>query len=49
MITVSRWLFGRPVDLAELTRTLAIFDPSVFDEARVLEMDLTVHTVGRAG
>ncbi|MFL6095182.1 MAG: putative bifunctional diguanylate cyclase/phosphodiesterase, partial [Blastococcus sp.] len=43
------WLFGRPVDLAELTRTLAIFDPAVLDDLRVLEMDSGVHTVGRAG
>jgi diguanylate cyclase (GGDEF)-like protein/PAS domain S-box-containing protein len=43
------WLFGRPVDLAELTRTLATFDPAVLDPARVLEMDSGVHTVGQAG
>jgi EAL domain-containing protein (putative c-di-GMP-specific phosphodiesterase class I) len=43
------WLFGRPVDLAELTRTLATFDPAVLEDERAPEMDAGVHTVGRAG
>jgi diguanylate cyclase (GGDEF)-like protein/PAS domain S-box-containing protein len=43
------WLFGRPVDLAELTQTLATFDPAVLDDERGLEMDMGVHTVGLAG
>jgi EAL domain-containing protein (putative c-di-GMP-specific phosphodiesterase class I) len=37
------WLFGRPVDMAELTEVLAGFDPQVFDSVRGSEMDLTVH------
>jgi EAL domain-containing protein (putative c-di-GMP-specific phosphodiesterase class I) len=43
------WLFGRPVDLAKLTETLASFDPAVLDDHRMPEMDAGVHTVGRAG
>jgi len=37
------WLFGRPVDLVELTRVLAGFDPRVFDSASAPEMDMPVH------
>src|SRR4051794_5120803 len=43
------WLFGRPVDLAELTWTLSTFDAAVFEGTRLLEMDTAVHTVGSAG
>jgi diguanylate cyclase (GGDEF)-like protein/PAS domain S-box-containing protein len=38
------WLFGRPVNLAELTAVLAGFDPRVLDVAMLTpEMDMTVH------
>jgi diguanylate cyclase (GGDEF)-like protein/PAS domain S-box-containing protein len=43
------WLFGRPVDLDELTVVLAAFDASVLDEDPAMEMDMQVHTVGHAG
>ena len=41
------WLFGRPVDMADLTQVLAGFDARVLDGAA--EMDTPVHSVGRAG
>jgi EAL domain-containing protein (putative c-di-GMP-specific phosphodiesterase class I) len=37
------WLFGRPVDMGELTEVLAGFDPRVFDSAVAPEMDVPVH------
>jgi len=43
------WLFGRPVNLVELTQVLAGFDASVLDVTPTSEMDMAVHTVGRAG
>jgi EAL domain-containing protein (putative c-di-GMP-specific phosphodiesterase class I) len=43
------WLFGRPVDLAELTETLASFDPAVLDKDALPGMDSQFHTVGRTG
>jgi diguanylate cyclase (GGDEF)-like protein len=43
------WLFGHPVDLVELTQVLAGFDASVLDVTQTSEMDMAVHTVGRAG
>jgi diguanylate cyclase (GGDEF)-like protein/PAS domain S-box-containing protein len=41
------WLFGRPVDLVELTQVLAGFDASVLDVTP--KMDMAVHTVGQPG
>ena len=43
------WLFGRPVDLVELTQVLGGFDASVLDVTQASEMDMAVHTVGHAG
>ena len=43
------WLFGRPVDLDELTRVLAAFDSSVLDSPPDADLDSVVHTVGRPG
>jgi diguanylate cyclase (GGDEF)-like protein/PAS domain S-box-containing protein len=37
------WLFGRPVNLAELTQVLAGFDPRVLDVVATPEMDIAVH------
>jgi diguanylate cyclase (GGDEF)-like protein/PAS domain S-box-containing protein len=37
------WLFGRPVDLAELTQVLAGFDSRVLDGVVAAEMDIAVH------
>jgi diguanylate cyclase (GGDEF)-like protein/PAS domain S-box-containing protein len=46
---IQGWLFGRPVDLAELTEVLAVFDPSALDGDPVAKMDTRVHTVGQVG
>jgi EAL domain-containing protein (putative c-di-GMP-specific phosphodiesterase class I) len=43
------WLFGRPVDLVQLTQVLAGFDPTVLDGRPTSDLDMAVHTVGRAG
>jgi diguanylate cyclase (GGDEF)-like protein len=43
------WLFGRPVDLDELTEVLGAFDPGVLDALGSMEMDTSVHTVGQLG
>lgn len=43
------WLFGRPVDLAELTEVLAAFDPDVLDADPMLDLDTGVHRVGQVG
>jgi hypothetical protein len=43
------WLFGRPVDLEELTAVIAAFDPSVLDSLPDSNLDKAVHTVGRLG
>jgi diguanylate cyclase (GGDEF)-like protein/PAS domain S-box-containing protein len=43
------WLFGRPVDVTDLTRVLGAFDAGVLDGDPSTEMDMDVHTVGRAG
>jgi EAL domain-containing protein (putative c-di-GMP-specific phosphodiesterase class I) len=43
------WLFGRPVDLVELTGVLAAFDPSVLESVPGSNLDKAVHTVGRLG
>ena len=37
------WLFGRPVDVAELPAVLAGFDPAVLDAAEAAELDTVVH------
>jgi hypothetical protein len=37
------WLFGRPVNMAELTEVLAGFDPLVLDAVAAPEMDIAVH------
>jgi diguanylate cyclase (GGDEF)-like protein/PAS domain S-box-containing protein len=37
------WLFGRPVDLSDLTHVLAEFDPRVLDVVIAPEMDIAVH------
>jgi diguanylate cyclase (GGDEF)-like protein/PAS domain S-box-containing protein len=39
------WMFGRPVDAAELPGVLAGFDPAMLDDASA-ELDTRVHTVG---
>jgi diguanylate cyclase (GGDEF)-like protein/PAS domain S-box-containing protein len=41
------WLFGRPVDLAELTQVLVTFDPAVLDSVPGPDLDSLVHSVGR--
>jgi hypothetical protein len=41
------WLFGRPVDLTELTRVLVTFDPAVLDSVPGPDLDSLVHSVGR--
>jgi diguanylate cyclase (GGDEF)-like protein len=43
------WLFGRPVDVTDLTRVLGAFDAGVLDGDPSTEMDMDVHPVGRAG
>jgi diguanylate cyclase (GGDEF)-like protein len=47
--SLQGWLFGRPVDLAELTAVLAAFDPSLLDSVPDPNLDRDVHTVGRLG
>ncbi len=41
------WLFGRPVDVVELSAVLAGFDPAVLDATP--NVDTSVHPVGRVG
>ena len=39
------WLFGRPVDLAELIEALGAFDPAVLDDDPAANVDSGVHRV----
>ncbi len=43
------WLFGRPVDIADLPDVLAGFDPTVFRDGSESELDVSVQPVGRVG
>ncbi|SOD93109.1 putative bifunctional diguanylate cyclase/phosphodiesterase [Blastococcus haudaquaticus] len=45
---VQGWLIGRPMAMADLPAFLDDFDPEVFSSGP-LEMDTSVHVVGRAG
>lgn len=46
---VQGWLFGRPVDAAELVGVLAGFDPALLPGDVGSEVDTRVHTVGQPG
>ena len=41
------WLFGRPVDIAEVPGVLAGFDPGLLDDTTKANLDTRVHSVGQ--